>query len=177
MTSLIRTLAIAGLISLASTALSNAHEIKVGNLLLTQLWARATPSGAKVGAAYLTIENNGSIPDRLISASSPVGKAEVHEMKTVDGVMTMRPLEGGLTIAPGQKVTLAPGGIHLMLADLNAPFKEGEMLHVTLQFEKAGQIDAGFHIRPVGASGPEVGAAKSGGAEKSGSAGHPGMKM
>lgn len=156
---------------------STAHEIKAGSLVLTQLWARATPAGAKVGAAYLTIENSGSTPDRLISASTPLAKAQIHEMKTVDGVMTMRPFESGLTIAPGQKLTLAPGGLHLMLTDLKAPLKEGETLQVVLQFEKAGQIDAGFHIRPVGAQGPDGGPAKPGAAGKSGPDPHSGMKM
>ena len=170
-------IALVAFCSLVSASISNAHEIKAGDLLLTQLWARATPSGAKVGAAYLTIENNGSAPDRLVSLSTSLGKAQLHEMKTVDGVMTMRPLESGLTIAPGQKVTLAPGGVHLMLTDLNAPLKEGEMLHVILQFEKAGQVDAGFHIRSVGAQGPDGGPAKPGAADKSGSGSHPGMKM
>ncbi len=159
------------------SAHAQAQDVKARDLVLTQLWARATPSGTKVGAAYLTIENNGSVLDRLVSLSTSLGKAQLHEMKTVDGVMTMRPIEGGLTIAPGQKVTLAPGGIHLMLTDLNASLKDGEMLHVILQFEKAGQIDAGFHIRPVGAQGPDGGPAKPGAADKSGSDPHSGMKM
>lgn len=177
MTSSICRIAFTAFFLMTAASLSNAHEVKVGSLLLTQLWARATPAGAKVGAAYLTIENNGPVPDRLVKLSASIGKAQLHEMKTVDGVMTMRPLEGGLIIAPGQKVTLAPGGLHLMLTDLNAPLKEGEMLHVVLQFEKAGQIDAGFHIRPVGAQGPDGGQAKPGATGKSGPDPHSGMKM
>jgi periplasmic copper chaperone A len=159
---------------LAGTTLSSAHELKVGDLNLSQLWSRATPAGAKVAAAYLTIENTGSAPDRLVGASAPAGKAEVHEMTTANGVMTMRPLESGLVIAPGQKVTFAPGGIHLMLTDLKEPLKEGEMLHVTLQFEKAGPVDATFHIRSVGAQGPGDAAVKPGQMDQK--EGHPGMK-
>jgi copper(I)-binding protein len=178
MKTLISRATMAALFLLAGISLSPAHEVKAGDLLLTQLWARATPAGAKVGAAYLTIENNGSTPDRLVSVSSPVGKAEVHEMKTVDGVMTMRPLESGLAIAPGQKVTLAPGGAHLMITDLKGPLKEGEMVHVLLKFEKAGEIDAGFHIRPVGAQGPgDAALGKPKQMQGPGPEGHSGMKM
>lgn len=175
MTTFIR-IAFAAFLSLAAASPSNAHEVKAGGLLLTQLWARATPAGAKVGAAYLTIENNGSTPDRLVSVSSPLGKAEIHEMATTNGVMTMRPLESGVTIAPGQKVTLAPGGIHLMFSDLKGAFKEGEMLRVVLQFEKAGQVETGFHIRPVGAQGSGDGG-KASQPHGDGAAGHSGMKM
>jgi periplasmic copper chaperone A len=91
--------------------------------------------------------------------------------------MTMRPVEGGVAIAAGQKVTLAPGGYHIMLTGLTAPLKEGEMLHVTLKFEKAGDIDATFHIRSVGAQGPKDAPGKPGHMDGMKSGEHSGMKM
>ena len=39
---------------------------------IEQVWARATPSGAQTGAAYMTLINNGASADRLVSASTPV---------------------------------------------------------------------------------------------------------
>lgn len=177
MKSIVRTTALILMLLLAGTAASFSHEMKVGDLLLTDLWSRATPPGAKVGAAYLTIENKGMAADRLVGLSSPVGQAEVHEMKTTNGVMTMRPVEGGVAIAAGQKVTLAPGGYHIMLTGLTAPLKEGEMLHVTLKFEKAGDIDATFHIRSVGAQGPKDAPGKPGHMDGMKSGEHSGMKM
>ena len=48
-----------------------AHEIKAGDLLISKLWTRATPGGAKVAGGYITIENKGASADRLVSASSP----------------------------------------------------------------------------------------------------------
>ena len=49
------------------------QEVKAGDLVITQAWSRATPGGAKIGGGYLTIENKGTAPDRLIggSATSP----------------------------------------------------------------------------------------------------------
>ncbi|MDN5000496.1 copper chaperone PCu(A)C [Bradyrhizobium sp. GCM10027634] len=81
------------------------------DVVVSQAWSRATPKGAKVAGGYLTIENRGTVPDRLLSASSPAAASvEIHQITMQDGVMMMRPLEQGLTIPPDQIVTLAPGG-------------------------------------------------------------------
>jgi copper(I)-binding protein len=133
----------------------SAQQVKIGDLVLDQAWARATPGGAKVGGGYLTIENKGATPDRLIGGSSPAaGKIEVHEMAMNNGVMTMRPVKGGLSIPPGQSVTLAPGGYHIMLMELKAPLKKGDKVPVTLAFEKAGEVKVTLDIQGIGATGP-----------------------
>ena len=153
-----------------------AQEVKVGDLIITQAWSRATPGGAKTGSGYLTIENKGSTPDRLISGSADVaGKVEVHEMTMNNGVMTMRPLDQGLTIEPGKTVKLAPGGYHLMLLDLKSPLKRGDKVPVTLEFEKAGKVKLSFDVQGVGAEGPTT--APSSGSKKDMKGMSPGMKM
>ena len=48
----------------------HAGEVTIGNLVITQAWSRATPSGAPVAGGYLTIENKGSLPDRLLSGTT-----------------------------------------------------------------------------------------------------------
>src|SRR5216684_4799753 len=132
-----------------------AEEVKAGDLVITQAWSRATPGGAKIGGGYLTIENKGAAPDRLIGGSADIaGKVEVHEMAMNNGVMTMRPLDKGLTIEPGKTVKLAPGGYHLMLLDLKSPLKQGDRVPVTLEFEKAGKVTLSFEVQGVGAQGP-----------------------
>jgi copper(I)-binding protein len=132
-----------------------AEDIKAGDLVITQGWSRATPGGAKIGGGYLTIENEGSTPDRLIGGSADIaGKVEVHEMAMNNGVMTMRPLDKGLTIEPGKTVKLAPGGNHLMMFDLKGPLKQGDKLPVTLEFEKAGKVQVSLDVQGVGAQGP-----------------------
>src|SRR5215204_7542223 len=78
---------------------AQAQEVKAGDLVITQVWSRATPGGAKIAGGYLTIENKGAAPDRLMGGTGDVAaKIEVHEMGTKDGVMTMRPLDNGLVI-------------------------------------------------------------------------------
>ena len=152
-----------------------AEEIRAGDLVITQAWSRATPGGAKIGGGYLTIENKGSTTDRLIGGSADIaGKVEVHEMAMKDGVMTMRPLDKGLSIEPGKTVKLAPGGYHLMMFDLKGPLKQGEKLPVTLEFEKAGKVQVPFDVAGVGAQGPGK---DSGHMDMKKTPDHSGMKM
>src|SRR6202012_3388054 len=128
-----------------------AEDVKAGDLVISQAWSRATPNGAKIGSGYLTIENKGGVADRLVSVSADVaGKTEVHEMAMKDGVMTMRPLDNGLTIDPGKTVKLAPGGYHLMMFDLKSPLKQGDTLPLTLKFEKAGKVQLSLDVGGLG---------------------------
>jgi hypothetical protein len=150
-----------------------AEDVKAGDLVISQPWARATPGGAKTGGGFLTIENKGSTPDKLVGVSADVaGKVEVHEMAMDGGVMKMRPVEGGLTIDPGKTVKLAPGGLHLMMMDLKSPLKQGDKLPVTLQFEKAGKVAVTLDVQAIGTPGPSGN--MGGGMKKMD---HGGMKM
>ena len=133
----------------------SAQEIKAGGLVLSHAWARATPGGAEVGGGYLTIENKGTAPDKLLGGSSPAAaEIEVHEMAMKNEVMTMRPVSGGLSIPPGQTITFAPGGYHIMMMGLKAPLKQGDRVPMTLQFEKAGKVDVTFDVQSIGATQP-----------------------
>ena len=118
---------------------------------LDQAWARATPGAVKTGAIYLTITNTSTTPDTLEAASTPAATtASLHQMKTVNGVMEMRPVKA-LTIAPGKSVVLAPGGYHIMLEGLKAPLKEGQTVPLTLTFAHAGSEQVTAAIAKVGA--------------------------
>src|SRR6202790_3097509 len=61
-----RAIACATMLSYFLAAPARAEEVKAGDLVITQAWSRATPGGAKVAGGYLTIENKGTAPDRLI---------------------------------------------------------------------------------------------------------------
>jgi copper(I)-binding protein len=153
--SIVNAIACVTVVSYFLAAPLRAEEVRAGDLVITQAWSRATPAGAKVGGGYLTIENKGSAPDRLIAGSTDAAaKVEVHEMAMNDGVMTMRPLDKGLAIEPGKTVKLAPGGYHLMLLDLKSPLKQGDQLPVTLEFERAGKVKLSLDVQGVGAQAP-----------------------
>src|SRR3954453_16160702 len=154
-TSIRRAIGCAALMLALFAAPAAADEVKAGDLVITQAWSRATPGGAKIAGGYLTIENKGAAPDRLMGGSGDVAaKVEVHEMATKDGVMTMRPLDKGLAIEPGKTVKLAPGGYHLMMMDLKGQLKQGDKVPVTLEFEKAGKVTLSLDVQGVGAQAP-----------------------
>ena len=157
MTKNILTVAAAIALSVAAT-LSLAAEMKPqmhGSLEIVQPWIRATPPGAPAGGGYLTITNKGSEPDRLVAGATTIAmKTEIHEMTMDGGIMKMRPLADGVEIAPGETVTLKPGGLHIMLMKLTGPIKKGDAVPITLTFEKAGEITLQFIAAPIGAKTP-----------------------
>jgi len=115
-------------------------------------FARATPPGAKVAGAFMTIKNVGPDADRLVSVSSPAaGLVEIHEMAMEGGMMKMRALKG-IDLKPGATVELQPGGYHVMLEDLKQPLKQGEQIPVKLTFEKAGVVEVMVHVEAMGAA-------------------------
>ena len=133
---------------LAASFPAVAHDYPAGALKIGHPWARPTPTGAIAGAGYLTVTNTGKAPDRLLGGSTPAAdKLEVHEMSMTGGVMRMRPVEGGLAIAPGQTVELKPGGYHIMFIGLKKPLKTGDHVAATLKFEKAGPLRVDFYVQ------------------------------
>ncbi|HEU4986646.1 MAG TPA: DUF1775 domain-containing protein [Rhizobiaceae bacterium] len=127
---------------------AEASEVKAGDLTIGAPWARAMLPGQPAGGGYLTVTNAGSEADRLIGVSSPAaGKVEIHTMSVTDGVMTMRPVEGGLEIPAGATVELKPGGEHIMFMQVETPFKEGDTVPLTLEFEKAGKVEVSLPVR------------------------------
>jgi len=115
-------------------------------------WARATPPGTKIGAAYMKITSGGT-PDRLVGASFPaLVKDELNATEKKGDVMRMREVKAYDIPAKGG-FELAPGGAHLMLVDLKAPLKEGAKVPMTLRFEKAGEVKVELQVRALGASG------------------------
>jgi copper(I)-binding protein len=143
------------LIGVIAGSSARAEEVKAGDLVISQAWSRATPNGAKIGTGYFTIENKWTTADKLVGVSGEVSdKIEVHEMSMNNGVMKMRPVDGGLTIEPGKTVKLAPSGYHLMIMDLKSPLKQGGKVPVTLEFEKAGKVAVTLDVQGIGAQGP-----------------------
>jgi copper(I)-binding protein len=133
---------------------ATAHEYTNKGVTVVHPWARATPGGAKVGGAYLEIKAAAGRGDRLIAVKSPAaGAAELHTHIMENGIVRMRRVDA-IAVPAGKSVVLKPGGYHLMLMDLKAPLKEGDLLKLTLVFEKAGEIEVEATVEPLGAKGP-----------------------
>jgi periplasmic copper chaperone A len=135
-----------------------AADYNVGTIAISNPWTRATPKGATVAGAYMSISNKGSAPDRLVGGSAAVaGQFEVHSMVMEQGVAKMRPVEGGLEIKPGETVEFKPGSLHVMLTGLKQPLQKGQKVKGTLEFERAGKVDIEYAVEALGATAPAGG--------------------
>ena len=138
-----------------ASAGAQAADYDVGSIHITQPWTRATPKGASSGAGYLTV--TGTAPDRLSCAGTDVAaQCQIHTMDMENGVMKMRPVEGGLEIKPGETVTLKPDGDHMMFVKLKHSLQTGSAVEAMLQFEKAGTVKIEMPVVAIGAAAPGV---------------------
>ncbi len=135
-------------VSLPAPAL--ADGMKVGNLMIEDVWVRTTlRTGAPTGA-FMLIKNMGSAPDRLIAASSPRAKAtEIHQSSMAGGVMKMRRVDGVEVPANGMAM-LKPGSYHVMMMGVTHAIKAGSHIPLTLTFEHAGKITLNVEARAMG---------------------------
>jgi len=134
---------------------AQSQEVKVADIVVSQPWSRAAPKGAELASSYLTIENKGTTPDRLIGGSTEIAeKLQIQQSSMVGGGLTLNPVVGGLTISPGDKVVLAPHGIHLTLSNLKSRMKKGTQVPITLEFEKAGKVTVSFDVLSAASTGP-----------------------
>lgn len=132
---------------------SSGGTATIGSIEVSEAWTRQTPPRARAGGAYARITNTGEEADVLIGGSAPfAGRVEIHEMAVTDGVMTMRELDDGLSIPPGETVELRPGSFHVMLLDINEPPVEGASVPVTLVFERAGEVTIDLPVAAIGAT-------------------------
>jgi copper(I)-binding protein len=140
---------VAAALALGFVCGAEVHEVKKGDLTLSGLQVRATVAGLPTSAAYLTIANAGKTADKLLSIDCAcAASAMVHETRTQNGVSSMIML-GEVTIPAGGKIVFRPDGLHVMLVGLKGPLKSGSLQEMTLRFEKAGTVKAGFHVRDV----------------------------
>jgi copper(I)-binding protein len=59
----------------------------------------------------------------------------------------MRPVEKGIILPAGHTTILAPGGLHIMLIGLHYPLVEHHSVQMTLNFERAGEVNVSVCIK------------------------------
>lgn len=98
------------------------------------------PTGPNA-ALYFTVENGTDGADTLDGASTDVAPSiEIHEtIENDDGTMGMQPLETPLEVEAGGTLVFEPGGLHLMLIDVDR-LDVGDTVSVTLQWQNAGEM-------------------------------------
>jgi periplasmic copper chaperone A len=137
---------------LLAAGAAQGHDTKHGDLLIDHPWARPAPATAKTGAAYLRIVNNGKVADQLLSVSTPAaGRAELHTHMHDRGVMRMQKMEK-VELPAGGTVDFKPGGLHVMLFELQKPLHVGFGFPLTLSFAKAGTVEVTVLVEQPGAT-------------------------
>lgn len=114
-------------------------------------WVRALPPGAKMTAGYASVTNNGDDELRMLGVSSPnFGRIEMHSSYLEDGVQQMRMVDG-YKIAPGETLTLASGGDHLMMRFPRDLGDTGSAVPISVAFRSADgelvSIETTFELR------------------------------
>ena len=118
---------------------------------VSDAWARSSPSGVTMGAAYFDIT---SVDDDSLVAvfvsSDIAARAEIHEVVKAmdmgddasemhDDAMSMQEMDA-LELPAGTMVQLGPGGYHIMLIDLAEPLVVGDTFDLTLDFDQAPDL-------------------------------------
>lgn len=111
-------------------------------------WLRAVPPVSSSTAGYLTLRNDGDEALCLTGVSAPfAGHAMLHSMALDEqGIRRMRHLSR-ISIEPGEAVTLAPGGVHLMLTDLERVPVEGTTETLCLSFAQHPPLCVPFAVQ------------------------------
>ena len=133
-------------LALLTFGLSTSINGLAGDLVISEAWARETPPGKSMTAAYGWLQNSGDKALVVTSVSAEVAAhSSLHETRIERDRATMRPVSN-LTIAPGEEVELAPGGMHVMLMKLDAPLVEGESIDICFKLENNEGMCSAFPI-------------------------------
>ena len=127
--------------------------VEHGDLEIIDAYVIRGAGTSDTAAAFFMIENDGDEADRLIMASAGVARAvELHTHIDDNGVMKMRPVDGGFEIPANGEHHLERGGDHVMFMGLTQDLEDGDTFPLTLSFQNAGDIT--FEVK-VGEDGHE----------------------
>jgi copper(I)-binding protein len=118
-----------------------------GEVTIIDAWARPANLGDN-SAIYLKINNPGPRTDSLIEVDTDVAaQAELHQSEMDDlGVMSMHH-QNHIDIPPDSQIEFAPGGLHVMLIDLEQDLQLGDSIQVTFKFQNSDDITLDIPIK------------------------------
>ena len=116
---------------------------------ITDPYARAVPPGQPNSAVFMQISNDGADDRALLSAASAVSEVvELHTHRMEDGMMKMRRVDQ-IDLPAGETVTLAPGGLHVMLIGLKQQLQPGDDVPLTLTLDDGSELSLTAPVRQV----------------------------
>ncbi len=119
------------------------------DILIENAYIPAAPPSSKALAGYMTITNDGSESRTIVGIKSPAfAMVHLHQTMVKDGVSSMKALYH-LKLKPGESVTLAPGGMHLMLMRPEEDLLASGNIPVTVKFKNGESVELVVPIRAI----------------------------
>jgi periplasmic copper chaperone A len=139
-------------LSLSTAAFAGAAD----NIVIHEPYVRLAPPNAQATGAFMVIRNAGEKDVKLLKAENPASKVtELHTHLNDKGVMRMRQVQSIDVPAKGEAV-LQPGGLHVMLIDMKAPLKEGDVVPMTLTFDDGSSKKVDIKVQKMVPAGMQM---------------------
>ncbi len=120
-----------------------------GKIMIKNPWVKEASSSQKMSAGYMTLENPGDKPDKLLSAESEVCEVvEIHKMTYENDMMKMGRVNE-IEVPANGSVQLKQGGFHLMLINLKKALKAGDKIPLVLNFKNAGKMSITASVKKM----------------------------
>jgi copper(I)-binding protein len=124
-----------------------ANAVAAGHLVVENAWIRNAPPGTMMMAGYGVLHNVGDAPVTVTGVeSADFGSASLHKSTSSNGMEHMQPL-GEVTLAPGERVTFAPGGNHIMLMQPKRELRLDESVPIHIVTKDADSTVGIFVVR------------------------------
>ena len=133
------------LFAIALTLVSSASGAS-DTLIISDAWVRATPPGKMMTAGYAFLENVSKDVITITGVSAEVaGHTSLHETRIERDRSTMRPV-AKLSIKAGERVSLKPGSLHIVLMKLSEPLTDGQSIDICLELENNDSLCSAFSV-------------------------------
>ena len=146
-----------GIAAFALALLTTAPPVLAGgeDVVIEDAWSRASIGTSRPGVAYMTLQNNGAEPVVVTGLRTNLAMMPMIHASTTDaqGVTRMSHMEE-VEIKAGEAVALEPGGLHVMLMDLQHPMVEGESYALSVIFADGTEATVEVPILGIAARGP-----------------------
>ena len=130
---------------IALTLISSASGAS-DTLIISDAWVRATPPGKMMTAGYASLENVSKDVITITGVSAEAaGHTSLHETRIERDRSIMRPV-AQLSIEAGERVSLKPGGLHIMLMKLSESLTDGQSIDICLELENNDSLCSAFSV-------------------------------
>jgi periplasmic copper chaperone A len=103
-------------------------------------WARPAFQGMNT-AVYLLIHNHSDAADEILSAFTDIAEtAELHKSEMDANDMMQMNLQASVPLPFDAEIEFEPGGLHIMLTNVNKDLNVGDSFSITLHFKVHPEI-------------------------------------